>query len=280
MKSHSVNKTPKAMKILKTLLFSTLVLSSTILFAQELPAPMSPPRLVNDFVGLLNQDEAARLETKLRNYNDSTSTQIYVVIVNDLLGYDISDYAFRLGNKDHWGIGQASKNNGVLILVKPKTGMEKGEAFIASGYGMEDIIPDITCNHIVNREMIPYFKQNQYYQGLDAATSTIIDLAKGKFTADQYNKRKSSSGGGFIFIVIIGIILFSLIFRKNSGGRGKTMGSNLPFWLAMGMLASGRNSGGFGGFSSGSGGFGGFGGGGFGGGGGGSFGGGGAGGSW
>ena len=258
------------MKIIKNLLALFLMLSTSSIFAQELPAPMDPPRLVNDFVGLLNQDEVRSLETKLRNYYDTTSTQIYIVIVNDLKGYDISDYAFRLGDKDHWGIGQKSKNNGVLILVKPKAGMEKGEAFIATGYGLEDVIPDITANHIVNREMIPLFKQNQFYQGLDAATTTIINLAAGKFTADQYNKKKTS--GNFFIIIIIAIILLSLIFRKNSGTRGKTMGSNIPFWLALGMLSGSSNSGGFGGFSSGSGGFGG--------GGGGSFGGGGAGGSW
>jgi len=263
------------MKILKNLLLSALILSSSFLFAQELPTPMNPPRLVNDFSGLLNQNEAANLEYKLRNYNDSTSTQIYIVIVNDLLGYDKSDYAFRLGEK--WGIGQKSKNNGALILVKPKTGREKGEAFIAIGYGLEDVIPDITANHIVNLEMLPLFKQNQFYQGLDAATTTIINLAKGKFTADQYNNRKPSSGGSGVVIFIIIIFILSLIFRGNSNNRGKTMGgSSLPFWLALGMLSSGSRGGGFGGFSSGSGGFGG----GFGGGGGGSFGGGGAGGSW
>jgi len=259
------------MKILRNIFLATLVLSSSLLFAQELPAPMNPPRLVNDFTSLLNQNEWSSLEKKLRDYHDSTSTQIYIVIINDLLGYDKSDYAFRLGEK--WGIGQKGKNNGVLILVKPKVGSDNGEAFIASGYGLEDVIPDITCGHIVNREMIPYFKQNQYYQGLDAATTTIIDLAKGKYTADQYNKKGSS--GRYIILIIIAIILFSLIFGKNSGTRGKTMGSNIPFWLALGMLSGGSRGGSFGGFSSGSGGFGGFGGGG-----GGSFGGGGAGGSW
>ncbi len=262
------------MKILKNLLALLLMLSTSTIFAQELPKPMDPPRLVNDFAGLLNQDEAANLEAKLRNYHDSTSTQIYIVIVNDLLGYDKSDYATRLGIE--WKIGQKSKNNGVVVLVRPKSQFTKGEAFISIAYGLEDVIPDITANHIVNLEMIPYFKQNQYYQGLDAATTTIINLAKGKFTAEQYNK-KGSSSGNFIIIIIIAFILLSLIFRKNSGTRGKTMGSNIPFWLALGMLSGSSNSGGFGGFSSGSGGFGG---GGFGGGGGGSFGGGGAGGSW
>ncbi len=261
------------MKIIKNIILATLVLSASFLFAQELPSPMDPPRLVNDFVGLLNQNEVASLESKLRTYNDTTSTQIYIVIVNDLLGYDKSDYAFRLAEK--WVIGQKNKNNGVLILVKPNIGREKGEAFIAIGYGLEDVIPDITANHIVDLEMIPLFKQNQFYQGLDVATSTIIDLAAGKFTAEQYEKGEKSSGGTGVIIFIIIIFILSLIFRGNSRGKGKTLGSNLPFWLALGMLSSGSRGGGFGGFSSGSGGFGGFGGGG-----GGSFGGGGAGGSW
>lgn len=263
------------MKIIKNILLLAIVLSSSILVAQELPEPMLPKHLVNDFAGLLNQDEVARLESKLLAYNDSTSTQIFIVIVTDFLGYDKSDYAFRLGEK--WKIGQKGKNNGILVLVKPKTAIMRGEAFIATGYGMEEIIPDITANTIVNREMIPYFKQNQYYQGLDAATTTIINLAKGKFTADQYNKERKSSGSGIIIIIVIGIILFLIIFGGNSRNKGNTIGSNIPFWLALGMLSSGSRGGGFGGFSSGSGGFGG---GGFGGGGGGSFGGGGAGGSW
>jgi uncharacterized protein len=261
------------MKILKNILLLAIVLSSSILFAQELPAPMDPPRLVNDFAGLLNQDEVARLETKLRAYNDTTSTQIYIVIVNDLLGYDKSDYAPRLAEK--WKIGQKGKNNGLLILVKPNTASEKGEAFIATGYGLEEVIPDITANQILKRELFPNFKQKQYYQGFDAATTTIINLLAGKFTANQYNKK--SSGSGIFIIIVIGIILFLTLFGGNKRNGGKTIGSNLPFWLALGMFSGGSNSGGFGGFSSGSGGFGG---GGFGGGGGGSFGGGGAGGSW
>lgn len=263
------------MKKIKSILLLAFLFASSVIVAQELPKPMDPPRLVNDFAGLLSQDETNSLEAKLRSYHDTTSTQIYIVIVNDLLGYEKADFAFRLGEK--WGIGQKNKNNGALILVKPKVGREKGEAFIAIGYGLEDVIPDITANHIVNLEMIPFFKQNQYYQGLDAASNTIIDLAKGKFTAEQYGKRKKSSGGGSIIIIIIIIIVLSLIFGGNSRNKGNTMGgSSLPFWIALGMLSSGsRSSGGFGGFSSGSGGFGGFGGGG-----GGSFGGGGAGGSW
>lgn len=75
--------------------------------AQEIPEPMSPPRLVNDFAGIFSASETQALEQKLLAYNDSTSTQIYVVTVNDMGGYPASEYSFRLGEK--WGIGKKRK---------------------------------------------------------------------------------------------------------------------------------------------------------------------------
>ena len=88
------------------------------------------------------------LECRVVFFNDSTSTQIAIVIVPSLLGYDKSDFAQRLAEK--WGIGQKALDNGVLILVKPKTPDSKGEVFIAQGYGLEGAIPDITCGEIVD----------------------------------------------------------------------------------------------------------------------------------
>lgn len=257
-------------------IFSKILLVLALLFGsqvqgQDIPKPMNPPRLVNDFAGLLSQSEWNALEGKLRAYHDTTSTQIYVVIVNDLLGYDISDFAIRLG--EEWKVGQQGKNNGVVIVIKPKIGNERGLAFIATGYGLEAEIPDITAGRIVDQEMIPYFKQNNYLKGLDKATDVIIDLAQGLYTADEY-KSKESPFAGIIFIVIFFVIII-LSMGKHNRTNSSSLGKSVPFWIAMSMLGgSGRGSG-FGNFSSGSGSFGGFGGGG-----GGSFGGGGAGGSW
>ncbi|MGE0077246.1 MAG: YgcG family protein [Bacteroidales bacterium] len=252
------------------LLIVSLFVSSHVL-SQEVPDPMNPPRLVNDFAGLLDHDEWSRLESKLRAYHDTTSTQIYVVIVNDLQGYDISDYAFRIGEK--WKVGQKGINNGVVIIIKPRIGNERGQAFIATGYGMEEIIPDAIANRIVDNEMIPNFKQNSYYAGLDAATDVIIDLALGKYTAKQYQKGESPIAG-IIFVVVFFLIII-LSMGKHSRANSSALGRSVPFWIAMSMLGGGGRSSGFGDFSSGSGSFGGFSGGG-----GGSFGGGGAGGSW
>ncbi len=111
--------------------------------AQEFPERPVPPRLVNDLTGMLSGQEVDALERKLVAFDDSTSTQIAIVIVSDLSGYDKADYAQRLAER--WGIGQKGLDNGVLILVKPKTsGSARGEVFIAQGYGLEGIMPDIS----------------------------------------------------------------------------------------------------------------------------------------
>ena len=129
--------------------------------------------------------------------------------------------------------------------------------------------------------MKPYFKTGDYYTGIDHATNTLISLAKGEFTADQY-KKKSGGGLASILVPIIIIIVIILFMRRNSGDHYTTGSKGTSLWTALWLasMMGGRGSGGsWGDFRSGGGSFGG-GGGGFGGFGGGSFGGGGAGGSW
>jgi uncharacterized protein len=269
--------------IKKSLYFLTLlVLFCTInfdrVFGQNIPARPTPPRLVNDFAGMLKAEEVSMLEQKLVIFNDSTSTQIAIVIVPSLEGYDKADYAQRLAEK--WGIGQKGLNNGVLLLIKPKTGDSNGQVQIAPGYGLEGAIPDITCAEIVDREILPAFRNGDYYGGINKATNTLISLARGEFSASEYGHRaKKSTGKGVpLGLIILGVfIIISLISRNSGGSNNKHISTGgLPFWMLMGMMNSGRgSSGSWGGFSGGGGGGGGFGG--FGGG---SFGGGGAGGSW
>ncbi len=261
---------------MKKLYILLLVLVPAITVAQDIPGPMDPPRMVNDFSQLLSDNNRAALENKLQSFYYQTSTQIYVIILDDIHGYDIADFTFQLGEK--WGVGTKGKDNGIVILMNPSADRMHGDVFIATGYGLEEFVPDAITNRIVEYDMVPYFKEQRYYDGLDAATTTIIELTEGKYTADEYIQRRAGSGGagtviGFIFFFII---LMSFVWGRRSG-RGRAVGHNLPLWalLFMASGARGSHSGSFGNFSSGSGGFGGFGGGG-----GGSFGGGGAGGSW
>ncbi len=241
--------------------------------APLLPKP-NPPRLVNDFTNTLTPDQKAHLEEKLVAYDDSTSVQIAVVIVNTLNDLEPVDFATRLGRE--WGVGNKKTNNGVVLLVSMEPGKRK--VFIAPGYGLEGALPDITCKRIVESEIIPQFKQDNYYRGLVEAADAIIKATRGEYKAPaDYRKRGGGSGGGgvVVFIIILVIVLFILGAGRGGGPRGGMMSRRgyhdyMPPFI---FFPGGGGSGGWGGGgSSGGGGFGGFGGG--------SFGGGGAGGSW
>jgi uncharacterized protein len=243
----------------------------------EIPERPVPQRLVNDFAGVLKKGEVSQIESALVQFAQQTSTQLVVVTVSSLDDYDKADYAQQLGEK--WGVGQKGNDNGLVVLLKPKTEDTRGEIFIATGYGLEGVLPDaIVNNAVVNTEMIPRFKDGDYFGGLAAGLNVIMDITRGEYTAEHYQEKVSGGrGGGSIIVLIVIIVLFSLLGRGRSR-RFYSPGRSLPFWLAMGMMSGGgRSTGSFGNFSSGSGSFGG---GGFGGFGGGGFGGGGAGGSW
>lgn len=262
----------------KLILILSAIILSFNLVAFGIPVRPNPPTLVTDYANILSENEKAQLERKLVDYFANTSTQIAVVTIPDLEGNEISDMAFKIGQE--WGIGDAKFDNGILVLLKPKTNESKGDVFIAVGYGLEGAVPDITAKQIVENEMIPRFKAGDMFGGIENATNVLIDITKGEYNYKQYAKK--SKGGFSPFLILIVLFIIFSLFRGRRGGTytAGSHNSNLPFWIGLGLLsgAGNRHSGLFNDFSSGSGSFGG--GSSFGGFGGGGFGGGGAGGSW
>lgn len=224
--------------------------------AQDLPA--EPVGHVNDFADLLSQTEQQRLETKLRNYRDTTTTVIAIATLKSLNGISIEEAATTLFNK--WDMWQGDKDNGVLILIAPN----ERKIRIEVGYGLEGAIPDIMAGRIIREIIAPNFKQRNYYAGLDRATSAMIQLASGEFTGQLTEKR--SSGGKndtASFIIFILFIVFVVYSSSRRGGGGKGNGKRRRRTLGPGgfiFLGGGGFGGGSGGL--GGGGFGGFGGGG------------------
>lgn len=270
MKSHLAN------KILTALLICVMLPLAAF---TQIPSKPVPPRLVNDLASVFTANESALLEKRLVQFSEKTSNQITIVTLPSLNGYDKAQMAFSIG--ENWGVGGAKFNNGVVILIKPKKGNEKGEAFIATGYGLEGALPDAICKRIVEYEMIPHFKNNNYYAGVDAALAVILPIAAGEHSYQEYKKGEESLFGPLLVLFIVFMFIIMLFGKKGGGptniGGGNRRGPSALDLLLLGSMLSGgrggRSSGGFGGGSfGGGGGFGGFGGGGFGGGG--------AGGSW
>lgn len=258
-----------------------LLLLAGNLFAQ-VPARPQPQRLVNDLSGIFSAGQVQAMERVLVDFADSTSNQIVVITVPELYGYDKAELAYEIG--EQWGVGQKEFDNGLVILIKPKTPASNGEVFIATGYGLEGAVTDAFAKIVIEREMIPYFRQNDYYGGAVAALKVLMPVISGEISVDDYGA--SGEEGllpSLIFMVFVGLVVWAMLSssngkNQNMGGGNNRGGRNFTATDAfiLGSIlgnSSGRRSGGsFGGGSFGGGGFGGFGGG--------SFGGGGAGGSW
>lgn len=227
-----------------------------------------PTTLVNDYAGVLSEEEKQNLERTLVAYDDSTSNQIAVVLVKTLGdNHPIEETGLQILRG--WGIGNKKTNNGILILAA----IDDRQVRIETGYGLEGAIPDITASQIIRNDIAPRFRSGDYYQGLSAAAASLIKAAAGEYKAPKdYNKRGRKSNPaswiGIIVLIII-VVIFGGIGGGGGGGfmsrRGYRGVGPTIFWPGGGGGWSG--GGGGGGWSGGGGGFGGFGGGGGGGGG-------------
>lgn len=271
-----------------------LVLTIGLFGQKSIPEPTR--YLVNDYAGLLSRQEVVQLGNKLSNYARETSTQIVVVTERSLEGADLFEYTIDLAEK--WKIGQGQEDNGILIYVSE----QDRKIQIQTGYGSEGFLPDILAKRIIENIIKPAFRQGQYYEGLDQATSSIMQLGQGEYTGDQSGPVKKDAEGGIpaamviVFLLVMIVVLSSIGNRHDDdddddGGyyRGGRYDMDGPYrkrrrrggggWIFFPFPGGFRGGGGSGG-SGGGGGFGGFGGGDFGGFGGGGFGGGGAWGEW
>ena len=259
---------------MKKFLFPILLFLASVSLGQiekVIPPQPVPPRLVVDLTGTLAPDQRDALEAKLVAYDDTTSNQIAVVIIPTTGDYDISEVAYMIGRK--WGVGNKEFNNGIVFLVAKND----RKVFIATGYGLEGAIPDITAKRIIENEVVPNFRGNDYYRGIDFGVDALILAAAGEYEAPAGygNRGRKGTGGNLLGLIIIFLIILFILSRINRGGGGAFMSRrgyrNWTGPSTMWFPPSGGGGSGWGG-GGGGGGFGGFGGGGFGGGG--------AGGSW
>ncbi|MBT8287237.1 MAG: TPM domain-containing protein [Bacteroidia bacterium] len=251
-------------------------------FAQfQIPDKPDLQTSIYDYINLLNPVQEDYLKEKLIRYSDTTSTQIVVAVIASTEGENILYLGAQWAHK--WGIGQEKEDNGVFILLAH----DDRKIAINTGYGVEHLLTDAMSRRIIERDIIPYFKQNDYYGGLDSGVESIFKVLQGEYQGQQRSESNGVPVGLFIFLIIIFIIFIIAISKGRKGGGGRRIrrhdDTTRDLLEAIILSRAGRggyrkSSGGFGGFGKTGGGFGS---GGFGGGfGGGGFGGGGASGSW
>jgi uncharacterized protein len=230
-----------------------LLLLSAVSFSQSNFDPGSllnqkpPQRLVNDYTQTLTIDQEEVLENKLVAFYDSTSTQVAVVIIPTLKGNEIADFNVKLFRS--WGVGTKEHNNGVLLLISK----EDRRLNITTGYGVEGPLPDITCKEIIDGIIVPQFKGDDYYRGIDEGTDAIMQAVRGEYSSPV----DSSTSHQYPLIVrilfwIIGIIVVLFLIKMGWFWPLLRIATSIVF--SSGGSSSGGGFGGFGGGSSGGGG--------------------------
>lgn len=248
----------------KKMLLGTILLCLSF-SVQALEVPPHNGKFVVDNGNFLSRSAEMTLNSELAALNQKDGTQILVLTIDSLERDSLEDFSMRVA--EAWGAGEATNDNGVLLLVSKKDRIMRIEV----GYGLEGVLTDLLSGRIIDYEIAPYFKQNQYEQGIINGTAKIIDAVNGIYTKETSQPKKSSPFRNLapIFSIIFFFFIFSLLARgrgpKNKDGGGRGDGGDAS-WIIPLFLFSGRGSrgggssggfGGFGGFSGGGGGFGG-----------------------
>lgn len=212
---NSLMKYLTAVKLKAGFLLGALLLFASLGQAQK-TMPQPTGYLVNDFAGLMTRPQLEQLGSKLAAYARETSTQIVVVTETSLEGEDDFDYSVRLARA--WGIGGSKeKSNGILLYIAK----DERKVRIQTGYGAEGFLTDALSRRIIEQIIVPAFKEGNYYAGIDAATTAIMDLGRGEYTNEGGGKRKSEGGKALllIFLLLFGLIFFLSMYNRYRRGR-------------------------------------------------------------
>ncbi|MBD3671618.1 MAG: TPM domain-containing protein, partial [Gammaproteobacteria bacterium] len=188
-------------------------LALLLLLPQLLWAAPTFPELtgrVVDQAGLLSPEAEQALVQRLAGHEQASGNQVVVVTLDSLQGQAIEQFGYQLGR--HWGIGQADEDNGVLLIVAPK----ERKVRIEVGYGLEGRLTDAISHQIIQRQIFPAFKQENYEAGILAGTGAILDALGGDYVAPTQTPRQTADepGMGWIFFVALGLAQLITIFTR------------------------------------------------------------------
>jgi uncharacterized protein len=215
--------------------------------SDDLLKSLQPSADVNDFAGILSPTERQSLEARCRQLRERTGAQLAVVTLKSLNGGQIDDFADKLFKR--CGIGEKDKNNGLLLLVA----MAERKARIEVGYGLEPVVPDALAGRIIDHQLRPRFRNQQYAAGLNEAVNALCELVEKGEPADREvlagsERRMSNDLSAILFLglfVAIGALIFGVglgvpqartaAFGLISGGVSLLAGFVIAGFLALGV---------------------------------------------
>ncbi|MGA2891580.1 MAG: TPM domain-containing protein [Xanthobacteraceae bacterium] len=195
-----------------------LCLVSTFAFAFSFP-PLTG-RVV-DQANVMPAASRSAVETKLKDLEDKSGIQLVVATVGSLQGSDIETFANELFR--FWKLGQAQKNNGVLLLVAPS----EHKVRIEVGYGLEGTLTDALSSVIISSAIVPRFKAGDISGGIERGVDGIISVLSGDSAEWQkkidvrQDDRSGETDGPIPFIFFLLVIFVMWYMNRHGRGRGR-----------------------------------------------------------
>lgn len=231
---------------MKRIFISVLFLVSAIFAAAE-TALKAPTQHFTDHAGVVSKELASQLDSKLAALEQSDSTQFYVVIYPKLdTESSLEDYTQRTAAA--WKVGQKDKNNGLILFLFVDDGTGRKAIRYEVGYGLEGAFTDAQSKLIIEKEIIPALKVNNWSVAVNSGIDSAVKAIKGEHAQDGV-KKDTSVLKMWMLYVIIGVWLVSLCFAPRL--TLELTGHILNIVLALASGGKGGSSGGGGSFGGG-----------------------------
>lgn len=194
--------------MLRAKIFGILLFIWSFCAAQEEYPKLT--EIVTDNAQIFTESQLIGLRAKLYEFESETTNQLVILTINELGNETIEQYAFEVFNQNR--LGQEGKDNGVLILFSK---LDR-EVRIEVGYGLEPYITDAVASRIIRNTMIPKFKEEDYFSGLDLATDQIIEFLLNPEALEEFKEEiESEAEMSWWMYGVIG--LFFMIFVAAGG---------------------------------------------------------------
>jgi uncharacterized protein len=178
---------------------------------------------VNDYAAILAPATVQQLENSLKTFEADQSTQLVVLTIPSLEGEVLEEFSIRVA--EQWKIGREGLDNGAILLVA----RDERKLRIEVGYGLEGTLTDLTSGRIIRNDIVPYFKQGNFDQGIISGVSAMMAVVRGEYSATDVNDSASGPGASEGFWVMLVAFIFFI---------GKAFGRNKPLAAAMGGILS------------------------------------------
>ena len=177
--------------------------------------------------GIISEETVYLLDTMLQNLEAKNKAEIAVVVLNSIGDNDIFDFGVELFER--WGIGKKRSDNGLLILFV----LDQRKIRFETGYGLEGILPDAICKRIQMNEMVPYFKEGNYDEGMLRGVKKAVETVENEEFFEDDSESEVSSFAYIVPIAVLLIVIIAMLLKSNTIAKSKKFKYNSERYNAM-----------------------------------------------